>query len=428
MTGSHEALPVRICYLLDFLPTYVAREVVEVIATGLPIDIHLPLSTLSDGLWEKVVEPSARLDTAVVKRDVRKDWCTAPAWQMLLQALPTVLKSLAVRPVRSMELALDSIRHGTFRYFLAGMELAVRLRGTGTRLVHSHFARDASQIAIHTAALLGVPFTVTTHATDIFSPQQPDRVKALLDAADGIHTISEFNREYMADRYGTHLRERITVSVLGLDPSLLPGRVPAETGEVPVFVCTASGLVPKKGVEVLLEACRILLDRGQCFTCSVLGSDAGGERLDFLRKSTGEMGLSRTVTFTGLLSSVETLERVSACTVFVLPSVRAPNGDMDGIPVSLMESMAMGVPSISTRLSGIPELIEDGVSGLLVEPGDPAALAGALELLLADPALAARLGAAGREKVASCFSLDRYAHDLASFWKKRLAPVRGMHP
>jgi colanic acid/amylovoran biosynthesis glycosyltransferase len=399
--------------------------VAEVTKAGLSIDIHLPVSALSDGLWEKVLEHSAT-PAAVVRRDVRKDWCTAPAWRMLLQSLPAVLRSFAVRPVKSAELALESVRNGTFRYFLAGVDLAVRLRGTGIQLVHSHFARDAAHIAFCAAALLGVPFTVTTHATDIFAPENPDRVKALLGAADGMHTISAFNREYMVDRYGTELRGRIAVAVLGLDPSLLPQRARAGNGEVPEFVCTASGLVPKKGVEVLLEACRILLDRGLSFRCSILGSDAGGGKLALLRESAREMGLSDTVSFTGLLTSVETMERVSACAVFVLPSVRAPNGDMDGIPVSLMESMAMGIPSVSTRLSGIPELIEDGVSGLLVEPGDPAALAGAMEQLIADPGYADLLGAAGRGKVASCFSLDRYAHELISFWRERLKPVRGI--
>jgi len=428
LSSSGGALPLRVSYVLDFLPTYVVREAAEVIAAGLAIDIHLPVSGMTDGLWERVMEGTELLESGVVRRDVRKDWCTASACGMLLQAMPSAVRNFAVHPVRFSRGALHSLRHGTFRYFLAGAELAARLRGTGTSLVHSHFARDAAHMAFHAAALLGVPFTLTTHATDIFSPEQPDRVKALLSAADGIHTISAFNREYMADRYGAGLRARTTVSVLGLDPSALPPRAVATHGEIPSFVCTASGLVPKKGVETLLEACRILLDRGIRFTCTVLGSDAGGERLDHLRKAAAETGLAGTVTFAGLRSSAETLQRVSGCTVFVLPSVRAPSNDMDGIPVSLMESMAMGVPSISTRLSGIPELIEDGVSGILVEPGNPAELAAAMESLLADSSLAARLGSAGREKVLSCFSIDRYARDLISFWRGILAPKGEVHP
>jgi glycosyltransferase involved in cell wall biosynthesis len=428
LPGSDGALPLRICYVLDFLPTYVVREAAEVMATGLRFEIHLSVRTESNGLWEKVLEGADTLDSTVVRRDLRKDWCTAPAGRMLLQAFPSAMRSFMGHPLRYSCLALESLRHGTFRYFLAGAELAVRLRGTGTSLVHSHFARDAADIAFYAAALLGVPFTVTTHATDIFSPEHPDRLRALLGAADGIHTISVFNREYMADHYGEGLRARITVSVLGLDPASLPERISAAAGEIPSFVCTASGLALKKGVEVLLEACRILLDRGRSFTCSVLGSDPSGERLEHLRGRTAEMGLADTVTFAGLTSSAETLRRVSCCTVFVLPSVRAPNNDMDGIPVSLMESMAMGVPSISTRLSGIPELIEDGVSGLLVEPGDAAALAGAMERILADSSLASRLGSAGREKVLSSFSIDRYARDLISFWRGIQAPEGGVHP
>lgn len=130
------------------------------------------------------------------------------------------------------------------------------------------------------------------------------------------------------------------------------------------------------------------------------------------------------MSFAGVLPVTEALGRVAGCSVFALPCVTAPNGDMDGIPVALMEAMGMGAPSVSTRLSGIPELIEDGVSGLLVEPGDAAALAGALEKLITDRDLAGRLGENGRRKVRSDFNISRYAGELSAFWGRIIGAGR----
>lgn len=425
MARTEGALPPGIVYVLDFLPTYVVREAAGIIAAGFSVGIHLPVSGLSNGLWEKVVEGTGLPDPSIVRTDVRKDWCSLPAGRLLLQAAPVILRHLLATPIRFIRLACASLREGTFRYFLAGAGLAAGLRRAGPALLHSHFATDAAHTARWAAALLGVPFTVTTHAADIFCPERPERVRTLLAAADGIHTISAFNAAFMAERYGEALRDRIVVSVLGLDPGTLPARPPSEPRKVPEFVCSASGLVPKKGVEILLGACRILLDRGLRFTCTIVGADAGEARLASLRRRILEAGLAGQVSLAGLLPSSAALERVAAGTVFVLPCVQAPGGDMDGIPVSLMESMAMGIPSISTRLSGIPELIEDGVSGLLVEPGDPAALADAMERLVTDPGLAARLGAAGRMRTAADFSLDRHVRGLVSFWNGRIASFEG---
>ncbi len=401
-----------VCYVLDFLPTYVASEIRELTERGVSIRVHLPEESAVNALWDRVLESSP----TVCARDLKLSWCGLPVLRFISQALPCLLRTLARRPFLAVPLTMKALGTGTFRFFATAARLCEVTDIRHSAVFHAHFARDSAHIARYASALTGVPFTVTTHATDIFCPPDAGRVAVLLREAAGVHTISGFNRDYMTEHWGEELREKILVARLGLDPGSLPARsLPAG---VPTLVCTASGLVPKKGLGVLLDACGILAGRGVDFTCSVIGSDPDGRELQTRRREVGNRGLGGKVRMEGLLTAEETLARVSSCSVFVMPSVVAPNGDKDGIPVALMEAMGIGVPSVSTRLSGIPELIEDGVSGLLVEPGDPQALSEAIERLLADACLAERLGSAGRLKVLSDFSVSRYAADLLSFWER----------
>lgn len=179
-------------------------------------------------------------------------------------------------------------------------------------------------------------------------------------------------------------------------------------------------------MEVLLQACNTLHMRSISFKCVIAGTDQAGDRLELFRKAVSEYKLDGIVEFRGLMPSKKVLEAVSTSNLFVLPSVEAPNGDMDGIPVALMEAMGIGVPAISTRLTGIPELIEDGVNGLLTTPGDHEELADAIEKLLTDPDLAEDLASRGREKVLKDFSVDRYTDDLIEAWTDLLS--RGRSP
>jgi colanic acid/amylovoran biosynthesis glycosyltransferase len=172
---------------------------------------------------------------------------------------------------------------------------------------------------------------------------------------------------------------------------------------VPTFVCVAS-LRPYKGHAVLLDACRLLRDRGVRARVLLVGD---GELRRRLAARIAREGLSGRVELLGARPHEEIPELLAAATAMVLPSVRARDGQMEGIPVALMEAMAAGVPVIATRLSGIPELVADGETGLLVPERDPAALAGAMERLAGDPVLGAQLAAAARDAVAARFDRTR---------------------
>jgi glycosyltransferase involved in cell wall biosynthesis len=165
----------------------------------------------------------------------------------------------------------------------------------------------------------------------------------------------------------------------------------------------------KKGLHHLLDACRILVDRGSSFDCEIVGD---GPLRGELTARIAELGLRSHVRLLGALPHEVVVERYREASIFVLPCVTGPDGGRDGIPNVILEAMAMGVPVVSTRHSGIPEAVQDGRTGLLVPPGDAEQLAGAIARLLDDGALRERLGSRGRERVREVFDIEANAKAL----------------
>lgn len=407
----------KITYLLDFLPTYVAGEIAALAEKDISISIHLPDGSPDSNLWDKVLpEDEITHRNILISRDLALHWCRLPILPLAKESLPGVFPLFLRMPIRFTRCAFKALLSGSFRYFLAGAAYARNALGDNKPdLLHAHFAKDAAHIAMWAGMLLHIPFSVTTHAQDIFVPESDERLAGLLKNAPIVFTISHFNRVFLGKRFGDFPDKKLKVTHLGLEPESLPPREKSSSG-IPTVMCIASGLVPKKGVEVLLQACRTLHAKNISFRCVIAGTDQAGDRLEYFRRAVSEYKLDGIVEFRGLMPSNKVLKAVSSSTLFVLPSVEAPNGDMDGIPVALMEAMGIGIPAISTRLTGIPELIEDGVNGLLTAPGDYEELADAIEKLLTDPGLAKEFASRGREKVLKDFSVDRYTDDLIEAW------------
>jgi colanic acid/amylovoran biosynthesis glycosyltransferase len=410
----------RLVYVCEFLPTYVFREIGELASRGIEIDVFLPLSTGVADRWKRVVRESGSEKLLRVHRDLPIHVLDCSPVRVIATALSRGAGAFLHHPVSFVRCMFRALSRRSFRYFVLGAVVAGALRGRPS-LVHAHFAKRAAHAGLWAARMMGVPFTVTTHAVDIFRPDSEDRTLWLLREADGILTISEFNRNYIAKRYGSDLADRTTVTHLGLDPGSLPHRK-LTANSPPRILCTASGLGEKKGVKVLVRSCQLLLERGVEFTCAVAGSDESGELLEEYREEARSEGLSGRVEFTGLLPSGRLLDTLAGCDLFVLPCIEAADGNMDGIPVALMEAMAIGIPAVSTRLSGIPELIDSGTDGMLVEPGDHVGLADAVEALLSDTELSRRLGSAGAGKVEREFGVALYADRLLEAWSRLEGP------
>lgn len=402
-----------VLYVLSFLPTYVQWEVSELMRRGLPVCTVLPAAWPRAAMWEQItgVAPGASGGPVVRTADFHP-WLSRPIDRLARPAV-ALLAGARRRLPGIPRLAARCLRDGTFRHLLAALWLADVLQAERFTRIHSHFATDPAQVGALLAQLAGVPFTLTTHAADIFQPRLPRRLSRLLASAAQIFTISNFNRAYL-EHSRAGIRGRVRVLHLGVDIDSLPRwSPPAGTFTI---VCTASGLGEKKGVPVLLEACRLLQAKGVRFQCSILGADPSGERLGQLRLQVRERGLQTEVRLLGAVAWRDAQQLVSRASVFVHPSVRTARGDMDGIPVSLIEAMGIGAPVIASRLSGIPELVEHGRNGILVAPGDASALAAALERLACHAAAAQPMGQQARHRVREAFALSRYVDGLLDAW------------
>jgi len=232
--------------------------------------------------------------------------------------------------------------------------------------------------------------------------QPVPRKKKIRDAVFAV-SISEVDREDVLARAGERWRDKIHVVRCGIDLAAWSG---LERRPEPGRILSVGALREKKGHHVLVEACARLRDEGLDIHCEIVGE--GPER-DRLERRIAELDLGDRVRLLGALSPEETRERYRRAELFVLACVVAANGDLDGVPIVLMEAMMAGVPPVSTRLSGIPELIEDATSGLLAEPGDAAGLAARMKRLRGDPALRETMGRAATERAGRLCDASRNA-------------------
>lgn len=389
----------KLLYVLSFLPPYITREIESLTELGHEIAVLLPeekSNSETADFWSEISnEPAGR--SVKLQRILKFKYLTCEPGKLLK---PFFLSA------EHFFIMIRSLMNAEFRYFLiasaAVREIPCQFPPD---VIHAHFAHDQAHIARIMAAILKVPYTVTTHATDIFVPKSRTRLCRVLAGASRVFTISEYNLNYLKEC--RLLKKNPVVARVGLDIGKLP---PRKIPEQPCAVCTASGLVSKKGVHVLIQAMKILHEKNIVFPLKVIGSDPAGLKLQMYR----DMACGLPVEFTGALPSDEALEIVAGASFFVLPCTVALNGDRDGIPVALMEAMGMGVPCISTGISGIPELIENGISGFLVKPDSPPELAYAMDFLLSNRETAEEAGLAGMEKVAADYNSGKLGELLSA--------------
>jgi len=273
---------------------------------------------------------------------------------------------------------------------------------------HSHFATRPTFGVRYAANYYQVPCTVTAHAYDLYKATEGRYTTNLLRSVDKIITISEYNRQQIRQRFAP--TTPIDVVHAGIRPKKF---TPTDRTE-PNRVLTVARFVEKKGLTYALEAIKFASKKRPELEYHVIGS---GELEPILVKKTDWLGIDENVVFLDNVSDQQLLAELDTAACFLLPCVIADSGDRDGIPVAIMEAMAMKSAPVSTTVSGIPELIDHEQNGLLTEPRNPEATGKALLSLLEDDSKRAVYAERARQKVTSDFNVETEAEKLEAAFR-----------
>jgi glycosyltransferase involved in cell wall biosynthesis len=388
------ASPRRVLYVVSQFPslseTFIVREIDALIDRGVDVRIlslKMPRERIvhsqAAALLDRVLHPAGRWQTLIAICGVL---LRQPVLSLSFFAM--MLREFWRRPV-TLAKSVVAISRALGRFD--------EMRAFSPELVHAPWATYPATVAWFLSRLLDIPFSFTSRAHDIFI--EDHMMARKLKSASLAVAITEYNVRYMARWMPAPGAVPVHVIHSSLDLSKLSF---VRSGRLAGKLLSVGRLVPMKGFDILLEALAELRARGVEFSCTVIGEGEERARLERLRTT---LGLDGIVEFPGAMPQNDVVRHMMQSTLMVLPCVVAPNGQSDGIPNVLMESMATGLPVVSTRISGIPELVEDGVNGRLVAAGDAVALADAVQALLDDPHQCDCFAEAGRRKVERDFDV-----------------------
>jgi len=305
------------------------------------------------------------------------------------------------------------VRLAGLYHFAVACYWARQLQHQQVSLIHSQWIHSGGTIAMYAAWLLGKPFSFTGHAADLF--RERCGLQDKVDRAAFIVCISEFHKDLFMKMGAS--ADKLHIVHCGIDVSLFTPKLQKKTDEIP-HIISAGRLVDKKGFEYLIDACALLRDQNIEFKCTIAGS---GPLEESLKQRIADRKIQNIVTVTGKAMKQEEIPAfMNDGDIYCLPCVWAKDNDVDGLPQMLMEAMACGVPCISTKLVGIPDLLIQGKTGLLVEPNDTKQLAEALNVLMHDKPLQQQMTANGLIHVKKEFDLDTCLEPLVSQYRNFL--------
>ena len=288
----------------------------------------------------------------------------------------------------------------TGAHFAEGVYAAYKLRNLGFDQLHAHFLDRATTVAMVVGRLLKVPYTLTAHANDIYV--RPQLIVEKMEQAQRVITCTEYNRSHLMSIQDGSFDSKIRCIYHGLETDSY--REAVRSNDDPTLVLCVAQLKEKKGLSYLIRACRILKDRGYTLTCHIVGE---GPLRQSLVNEILKLGLENTVFLRGALVHEEVIALYYRSTMFALSPVVSADGDRDGIPNVILEAMAAGLPVVSTNHSGIPEVIQNGINGLLVSTADENSLAEAMAWIIDHPQARQELGQAGKRTILEKFDADK---------------------
>jgi glycosyltransferase involved in cell wall biosynthesis len=383
--------------------TFILNEIISLEQRGVPIRIFSVKERDPGPAHSKVAQ-------------VRAEVTYLAFWSNWKQTVLANLRTLCRQPGRYLRVLLQAIKVNVIRHhrlgppwhFFEAAYLTDMLFRKPVDRLHAHFASTPALVALYAHRLCGLPYTFTAHAKDIYVTDR-EVFRTKLEEAQAVVTCTQYNHRFLSKQYGGLCDGKVHSIYHGLDVAQFNFQLPTKVVSGKPVILSVARLVEKKGLSDLIAAADILRRRGRVFHVEIIGS---GPQREALKAQVKQLRLTDWVRLSGAQAHDVVCLAYQRASVFVLPCLIASNGDRDGIPNVLLEAMASGVPVVSTPVSGIPELIESGLDGLLVPPNDPTALAEAIDKLLTSQELCENLARAARAKIESSFSLDASAERL----------------
>lgn len=368
----------NIAYLAPEIPalsaTFVYQEILQLEEMGLkiyPVSIHRPINkaigTQLDRLEERTFYLYEQTSAKVIILNIFLLFLFPVRYFSTLATVLTDVINVGI---------LSHVGRGLLYRFFIAAGLVNFLRKNNIGHIHSNFAHIPTDITMYAAALHGVTYSFNSHANDLF--ERGWLLKEKIARAKFAVTISEFNKQFLVEKGAEE--EKIKVIHCGVNVDNFSDRGEKKISTPPVLG-TLGRMVEKKGFDVLISACDELKRKGVEYKLQIAG---GGPLKESFENLTDSLDLSNNIDFIDSISHENVPEWIKSLDVFVLPCKQDKNGDMDGIPVVLMEAMLSGVPVITTRISGIPELVVDETTGLLCESNDAINLAKKIQFLLSN--------------------------------------------
>ncbi|MFQ5428777.1 MAG: glycosyltransferase [Phycisphaerae bacterium] len=410
--------PPHVAYLLRMYPrfsqTFIVNEILELQRRGL----HLSIGSLrkpTDGVFHaSIARVRGRVDY------FPESILSEPAKMLRLQ-----WARLRKRPAACAQALRIALRYAGANLTDLAQAACVVKWAAKNKIdhLHVHFGTHEATVAYLAHLLGGRSYSMTLHAFDIFRDTVDRALLARkINASRFTITVSEFNRRFILEHIPGVNPEKVRVHYNGIDTERFGA---ADTPREPDMVFGVGRLIEKKGFTHLIRAIELLRDEGLSVRCRIAGE---GPLRAALQDQIDCAGLGQQVELAGPLEQAVVGDWMKRATCFCLPCVQAADGNIDALPTVLLESLASGCPSISTRISGVPEIIEDRLSGLLAAPGDARALARAIRQVIENPALAASLAREGRRRAAERFDVRKNAVVLNDWLLDAAGSSRSVFP
>lgn len=386
-----------IAYLAPEIPslsaTFVYNEILALQERGFKI---IPISVRYPPVPAKEAEIEKLFNTTIILYDKNNFSAIKDNLIVFYQHPCPYLKTLFLVFRDSFKLGLINFEALKLIYhFWQSSKVVQILKRNDCQHLHIHFANVPTQIGMYASLLSGIPFTFTSHANDLF--ERGFLLKEKVARAKTAITISEYNRKFIIAKNSEP--EKIKVIRCGVDSQRYNFIEKQTINKIPV-IGSLGRFVEKKGIDDLILAVSQLNQNGLDFSLEIGGD---GPLREYLEKLAAAQGLNSKIKFKGAMAHDTVFPWLSSLDMFVLACKKDSQGDQDGIPVVLMEAMAIGIPVISTAISGIPELVEDGISGFLAQPNNPTSLAEAIKRVLDLPIPVSQMTHVARKRIVSEF-------------------------